>query len=96
MHFTQTQLLKPKKKKKIKFKGLENEIHIDANGLIKDDKILVELFNNDYISIVEKTSGLAPNCRGYPENPNLHKSTVLDTINRYKDHPSITKIKELE
>ena len=83
-------------KKKIKFKGLENEIHIDAKELIKDDNILVELFNKDYINIAEKTSGLAPNCIGYPENPNLHKSTVLDIINKYKDHPSITKIKELE
>ena len=31
-------------------------MHIDANELIKEDKILVELFNNDYINIVEKTS----------------------------------------
>ena len=92
----QTQLLKPKKKKKIKLKGLENEMHIDANELIKEDKILVELFNNDYINIVEKTSWLAPDCIDYPENQNLHKSTVLDIINKYKDHPSITKIKELE
>ena len=30
------------------------------------------------------------------KNPNLDKSTVLDIINRYKDHPSITKIKELD
>ena len=53
-------IIKAQKKEKIKIKGLENEIHIDAYELIKDDKILVELFNNDYINIVEKTSGLAP------------------------------------
>ena len=88
-------IIKAQKEEKIKVKGLENEIHIDANELIKDDKILVELFNNHYLNIVEKTSGLAPNCIGYPENPNLDKSTVLDIINKYKDHPSITKIKEL-
>ena len=35
--------------------------------------------NNHYINIVEKTSGLAPNCN--PENPNLDKSTVHDIIN---------------
>ena len=63
--------------------------------LIKDDKILVELFNNHYINIVEKTSGPAPNCIGNPENSKLDKSTVLDIINRYKDHSSITKNKEL-
>ena len=80
--------------KKHKVKGFENETHTDANELIKDDKTLVELFNNHYINIVEKTSGLAPNCIGNPENPNLDKSTILDIINKYKDHPSIT-IKEL-
>ena len=71
-------------------------MHIDANELITDDKILVELFNNHYINIVEKTSGFAPNCTGNPENPNLDKSMVLDIINKYKDHPSITKIKKLD
>ena len=54
-------IIKAQKKEKIKVKGLENEIHIDANELIKDTKILVELFNNHYINIVEKTFGLVPN-----------------------------------
>ena len=71
--------LKPKGKK-IKVTGLENETHFEANELVKDDKILVALFNNHYINMVEKTSGLAPNCIGNPENPNLDKSTVLDII----------------
>ena len=80
-------------KKKIKVKDLENKLHIDTNELIKDDKNLAELFVNHYINIAEKTSGLAPNCIGNPENPNLDKSTVLDLINKYKDYPSITKSK---
>ena len=63
-------IIKAQKKKEIKVKGLENEINIDANELIKDDKILVELFNNHYINIVEKASGLAPDCI---DNPNLNK-----------------------
>ena len=88
-------IIKAQKEEKIKVKGLENEIHIYGNELIKDDKTLVELFNNHYINIVEKTSGLAPNCIGNPENANLDKSTILDIINKYKDHPSINKIKEL-
>ena len=54
-------IIKVQKEEKIKVKGLENEIHIDANELIKDTKILVELFNNHYINIVEKTFGLVPN-----------------------------------
>ena len=36
-------IIKAQKEEKIKAKILENEIHIDANELIKDDKILVEL-----------------------------------------------------
>ena len=32
---------KAQREEKIKVKGLENEIHINANELIKDDKILV-------------------------------------------------------
>ena len=43
----------------------------------------------------EKTSRLAPTCIGKTENLNLDKSTVLDIIGKYKDHPYITKIKEL-
>ena len=46
------QLLKPKRKKKIKVKDLENEIHIDANELIKDEKILIELISIITIGIV--------------------------------------------
>ena len=34
-------VIKAQKKQKIKVKGLENQIHIDANELIKDDKTLV-------------------------------------------------------
>ena len=54
-------IIKAQKKEKIKVKGLENEIHIDANELIKDVNILIELFNNYYINIVEKTSRLVLN-----------------------------------
>ena len=88
-------IIKAQKEEQIKFKDLENEPHIDANELIKDDKVLVELLNNHYINIEEETSGLAPNCIGNPQNPNLDKSTILDIINKYKDHPSITKVKDL-
>ena len=61
-------VIKAQKEEKVKVKGLENEIRIDSNELIKDDKILVESFNNHYINIVEKTSGLAQNCIGNTEN----------------------------
>ena len=88
-------IIKTQNEENIKVKGMEKEMHVEANELIKDDKILVELFNKHYINIVEKTSGNAPDCLGNPENPILDKSTVLEIINKYKDHPSILKIKEL-
>ena len=43
----------------------------------------------------EKTSRLAPTCIGKTENLNLDKSTVLDFINKSKDHASTIRIKEL-
>lgn len=36
----------------------KDKFHIKANDLIKDDKLLVEIFNQHYINIVEKTSVL--------------------------------------
>ena len=66
-------IIKAQNEEKIKVKSWGNEKHIDAYKLIKEEKILVKLFSNHYINIVEKTSRLAPNCIGNPENPNLDK-----------------------
>ena len=52
------------------------------------------MFNNHYINIVEKSSGSAPKTIGDSSNPNNDKSTVLNIISAYKNHPSIIKIKE--
>ena len=62
-------IVKAQIEEKVAVKSLENEIHIDANQLVKYDEILVELFNNRYVNIVEKTSGLGPNCICNQENP---------------------------
>ena len=71
-------IIKAQKEEKNKVTGLENEIHIDTNELIKDNKIYVELFNNHWTNIVQETSGLAPNRIGSPKNSNLDKWTVFD------------------
>ena len=42
----------------IKIKGKDKDVSIKAKDLIKDEKILVEMFNNHYVNIVEKTSGI--------------------------------------
>ena len=89
------QSLKPKEKK-MKVTGLENETHIEANELIKDDKVLVALLNDHYIDMVEKTSRLAPNCIGNPENSNLDKSTAIDIILNFQKPLRKISIKLLE
>ena len=80
----------------INIKGSETGIHIEANELITEEKVLVEMFYKHYINIVEKTSGLAPKCIGNQENPALDKVTVEQIISQYEKHPSILKIKELK
>ena len=70
------------------------QISLQAKDEIRDEKILVEMFNNHYINIVEKSSGSAPKSIGDSSNPNNDKSTVLNIISAYKSHPSIIKIKE--
>ena len=38
---------------------------------MKDKKILKEMFNEHYVNIVEKTSGIAPKILGNPLHPKL-------------------------
>ena len=51
------------------------------------------MFNNHYINIAEKSSGIAPNSIGNPMDPKQDKNTVEKIIQHYKNHPSIKKIK---
>ena len=68
-----------------------NLVSIRAKNEIHDEKILVEMFNNYYINVVEKSSGSAPKSIG---NPSDHdKYTVQNISQYYKNHPSIVKIK---
>ena len=68
-------------------------IHIKEKD-ISDEKILVELFNDHYTNIVKNSSGVSPVCLGNPSNPESDSHTVSEIIETYKDHPSITKIKD--
>ena len=68
-------------------------VSIKAKDEIRDEHILVEMFNNHYINIVEKSSGIAPNSIGNPMDPEQDKNTVEKIIQHYKNHPSIKKIK---
>ena len=80
--------------KEIVVKNRNEKVQIKTNDIISDEKILVELFNDHYINIVEISSGLAPTFLGNPSNPDLDSETVSDIIETYKYHPSITQIKE--
>ena len=71
-----------------------DQISIKAKDEIRDEKILVEMFNNHYINIVKKTSGSTPKSIGDSSNPDNDKSTVQKIIDAYKNHPGIIKIKQ--
>ena len=43
-------------------KNENDELHIKANHLVNDDKMLVEIFNQHTINIVQSKSGSQPNC----------------------------------
>ena len=76
---------------KIKNKNRINLVSIKTNDWIKDESALVEMFNNHYINIVEKTSGIAPESLGdLPEND---EKTVNKILKHYENFPSVSKIK---
>ena len=83
------------KNEKIEVKGLHEKVDIRTKDLIKDEKILVEMFNKRYINIVEKTSGIAQKNLGNPLNPKLDEKAIREVIENYRNHPSIIKIKEI-
>ena len=71
-----------------------DSISIKAKDEIRDEKVLVDMFNNHYINIIEKTSGLTPKSIGNSSNPDHDKSTVKEIVESYKTLPSTIKIKE--
>ena len=68
-------------------------ISIKAKDEIRDEQVLVEMFNNHYINIVEKSSGTAPKSIGDPLDPKQDSDTVQKIIQHYQNHPSIIRIK---
>ena len=60
------------------------------DSVVKEEKEIVEIFNNHYINIVEISTGLKPNV--LEEENGLHQ--IHDIINKYEEHPSIVEIKK--
>ena len=63
------------------------------NKMITDDKHLAKLFNEHYINIVERSSGLKPE-KIVCHNEDFDKRIVLhNSIKKYENHSNLTKIK---
>ena len=63
-------------KKRTEVKGLHEKVDIRTKDLITDQKILVEMFDNHYINVVEETSGIAPKNLGNPLDPKVNEKTI--------------------
>ena len=55
----------------------------------------MELFNQNYINIVENSSGKKPSSLGDCLNASQDELTVKEIISVYSNHPSIQKIKSV-
>ena len=64
----------------------------DDEKMITDDKKLVQLFNDHYINIVERSCGFKPEKVEF-DFGSCNKNWVLSSIlDKYRNHPSIVKI----
>ena len=81
---------------KIKNKNRNKLISIKTNDCIKDESVLVEMFNNHHINIVEKTSGIAPESLGDSSMPDNDEETVNKILKHYENHPSVSKCNQNE
>ena len=60
---------------------------------VTDDKTLAKTFNEHYINIVERSSGLKPETMEFDNSLNTSRNILHSIIDRYKNHHSIVKIK---
>ena len=68
-------------------------VSIKTNDCIKDESVLVEMFNEHFINIVEKTSGIAPESLRDSSLPENDEETVNKILEHYENHTSVSKIK---
>ena len=88
-------IIEVEKNERIEVQGLHEKVDIRTKDLIKNGKILVEMFNKYYTNIVEKKSGLALKHLGNPLDPKFDEKTIREIIKNYQNHLSIIKIKEI-
>ena len=69
-------------------------INIEKDGdIVRDEKKLVKLFNENYIIIVEISAGNKPSSLGNCEDSEQDDATVDKIISKYSSHPSVQKLK---
>ena len=69
-------------------------INTEKDGdIVRDEKVFVELFNENYINIVEISTGNKPSSLGNCEDSAQDDTTVDIIISKYSSHPSVQKIK---
>ena len=56
-----------------KIKNKNKLVYAKTNDCIKDEKVLVKMFNNHYISTVEKTSGIVNKILKHKNHPTESK-----------------------
>ena len=73
-----------------------NIILKEGDELITDDIQISKILNEQYINVLEISTGSAPNTLGYvdPENKESIMQYINKIITHFNEHPSILKIKE--
>ena len=68
---------------------------IQNNEIITEEKDLAETFNKHYINIVKKPSRIKPVNVAIIHNLRGNDTVINIIIEDYKNHPSVTKIKDI-
>ena len=68
----------------------------EGDEMISEDSKIAEIFNEQYINIIENTTGTAPDQLRHLENLDTETMNryIKDVIDKFENHPSILKIKE--
>ena len=70
-----------------------DDISIEKDGyIIRDEKVLVDFFNENYINIVEISPGNKPSLRNCEDSAQDY-ATVDGIISKCSAHPSVQKTK---
>ena len=72
----------------------DDQISIEINDeLVSDEQILSDIFNKNYVKVVEKSPGAKPSSLGDSRNLLLDETMIRKVIDTYRDHPGVITIK---